>query len=410
MHFKPIWIVLVGIFLSYLVNATEVCRDCRSMDLQLAPGTCRESYSYTLRMCMTINANLALGWRSARTTCKQEAYLRCLYLNHIRTSAAALANGTIIDLDHLPGSDEYRALMRNTAIEAEGIRDGAGLSRLVQACVLRSCSPRPRSWMPWLNELGYQARWRHEHPILAYLSDHYPNFHSYLSAPPTPLLNADDRVQTLVQELTRFKALSETELGTLINETSISFPSITKLLGQSFAGYIRQSLDLADFLVTTDSDGIAVQHAALSTVEITGPTLGLEYGDAVLCLSMQLPNTEQPEYPHLERVGFWAALGSGFENTTGHWERLTFQVEDFLANLDPPYRSITQVLVTSNASASNAGLYQVIANIFPDIEKSPMCAKVLETTFLQQHVEQRAELDRVCYLTETCACRIPAVS
>lgn len=205
--------------------------------------------------------------------------------------------------------------------------------------------------------------------MLAYLSDHYPSLHSYLSVPPRPLLNADDRVQTLVQELTRLKALSEAELGTLINETNIFFPSITKLLGQSFAGYIRQSFHLAGFLVPTDNDGIAVQHAALSTVEITGPTLGLEYGDAALCLSMQLPNAEQPEYPHLERVGVWAASGSGFENTTGHWARLTLQVEDFLADLDPPHRSVIQVLITGNTSASSSGLHQVIADIFPDIEK-----------------------------------------
>lgn len=224
--------------------------------------------------------------------------------------------------------------------------------------------------MPWLNELGYKARWRHEHRMLAYLSDHYPSLDSYLSVPPTPLLNADDRVQTLVQEITRLKALSEAELGTLINETSISFPSITELLGQSFAGYIRQSFDLAGFLVPADNDGIAVQHAALSTAEITGPTLGLEYGNAALCLSMQLPNAEQPEYPHLERVGVWAALGSGFESTPDHWARLTMQVEDFLTDLDPPHRSVTRVSVTGNASASSSGLRQVIAEIFPDIAKT----------------------------------------
>lgn len=193
-----------------------------------------------------------------------------------------------------------------------------GVSRLLQACVFESSLPRPRSWMSWLNELGYEERWWHEHSILAYLSDHYLSPHSYLSVPPTPLLNADDEVQTLVQELALLKNLGEAKSGTLLNETSISFPSITELLGQTFAGCIRLSFRLAGFLVPANDDDIAVQHAAISTAEVTGPTLGLDYGDSALCLSMQLPNAEQPGYPHLECVGFCAALWLSFENISGH--------------------------------------------------------------------------------------------
>ena len=124
-----------------------------------------------------------------------------------------------------------------------------------------------------------------------------------------------------------------------------------------------------------NNDGDAVQHIALSrAVDVISPTLGLEYGGAALCLSIQLPNAEQPDYPSLERVGVWTGLGSGFEKTTDHAARLKMQVEDFLATLDPAHRPVTQVLISGKGASSDL-LPRVIEDIFPDINKeSYTCA------------------------------------
>jgi hypothetical protein len=227
--------------------------------------------------------------------------------------------------------------------------------------------------MPWLHELSHKATWQHEHPILTYLNDHYPVLRPYITAPPAnTLLDTDHNLQTLIHSLTHLKSLSEAKLGTPINEVSISFPSIADLLGQSFAGYIRQSFREAGFLVPMDNDDIAVSHVALSrNVEIIGPTLGLEYSDVALCLSIQLPNAEQTDDPSLERVGVWRGLGSGGENTnmTEHEARLRVQVEDFLAGLEPAHRPVTQVLLSGESSSSDL-LHQVIGDIFPGINKN----------------------------------------
>jgi hypothetical protein len=226
--------------------------------------------------------------------------------------------------------------------------------------------------MPWLNEIDRKSTWQRNHSILTYLNKHYPRLRPYISPPPAnPLLDTDHNLQTLIHSLTHLKSLSEAKLRTSINEVSISFPSIADLLGQSFAGYIRQSFREAGFLVPMDNDGIVVEHIALSrSIEIMGPMLGMEYSDAALCLSLQLPNAEQQEYPCLERVGVWTGLGSGGENTntTGLAARLRVQVEDFLASLHPAYKPVTQLLVSGSASSSNL-LLQIIADIFPDIDK-----------------------------------------
>jgi hypothetical protein len=224
--------------------------------------------------------------------------------------------------------------------------------------------------MPWLNEIDHKATWQREHPIQTYLNDHYPRLRPYIITPPaTPLLDTNHNLQTLVQSLTHLKCLSEAKLGTPISEVSISFPSTPNLLGQSFAGYIRQSFREAGFIVPLNNDGDAVQHIPLSrSVEIIGPTLSLEYSDAALCLSIQLPNAEQTDYPFLERVGVWTGLGLGFENTTDHAARLKLQVEDFLASLDPAHRPVTQVLLSGSTSSSDL-LHQVMEDTFPDINK-----------------------------------------
>ena len=223
--------------------------------------------------------------------------------------------------------------------------------------------------MPWLHELSHKATWERSHPILTYLSDHYPRLRPYISVPPTPLLDADQNLRNLVHSLTHLKCLSEAKLGTPISEVSISFPSIANQLGQSFAGYIRQSFREAGFIVPMNNDGDAVQHIALSrSVEIIGSTLSLEYSDAALCLSIQLPHAEKTDYPFLERVGVWTGLGLGFEDTTDHAARLKLQVEDFLASLDPAHRPVTQVLISGTASSSDL-LHQVIEDYFPDINK-----------------------------------------
>ena len=225
--------------------------------------------------------------------------------------------------------------------------------------------------MPWLNEIDHKANWQREHPVLTYLNDRYPRLRPYITtSSPTPFLDSDQNLQTLVHSLRHLKSLTYATLPNhSITSVSISFPSISNLLGQSFAGYIRQSFREAGFIVPMDNDGIAMQHIALSRgVDFISPTLGLEYGDAALCLSVQLPDVEQPDCPSLERVGVWTGLGSESENGTDHAARLKSQVEGFLTSLDPACRPVKQVLVSGTSSSSEL-LHQVIADIFPDINK-----------------------------------------
>lgn len=262
--------------------------------------------------------------------------------------------------------------------------------------------------MPWLSELEQKASWRRAHRISTYLSDNYPSLHRYFGEPPTPVFDADTDVQTLVWNLRRLKALSEAKLGTRINQTSIAFPSITELLGQSFAGYVRQSFQTAGFLMLVGNDGIAAQDAAVSTTDISGPILSVEYSNPVLSMTIQLPNLEQPDYTHLERVGIWAQLGASFENTSDHWARVTSQLRAFLANSS--HEPITQVLLTGSVSASNPMLHRVIADILPGVDRSSYIRDSPQDYIfaVARGASTRARLGMI--MAETCACRSPAAS
>ena len=129
--------------------------------------------------------------------------------------------------------------------------------------------------MPWLRELDDQTNWRKNHPVLASLSHRHPRLGPYLGEPTTSILRSDSTLQTLAHDLSRLQVLGKDRLGHDVNETAISLPSIAENPGQVFVGLLRQSFRLAGFTVLMVDDGLAVQHAALSMLNITSPTLGV---------------------------------------------------------------------------------------------------------------------------------------